>query len=162
VIYYRDVARVWHGVAATLLGPRAMEGGTRTAAIGVLMHFGVAFAWSAVFLLVLEGSAWLRGVVHSPGGVLKVAAVYGPFIWLVMSLGVIPLLTHRPPNIAWRWWLQLAGHIPFVGVPLVWGIRRDTPPRLSPPPMAHVRAVYDRYFRESVHRAGSPHIWPTE
>lgn len=48
------------------------------------MHFGVAFAWSAV-----------------------------------MSLIVIPLLVHRPPTITVRWWIQLLGHIPFVGLPIV-------------------------------------------
>jgi len=49
----------------------------------------------------------------------KVAALYGPFIWMVMSLVVIPLLLHRPPTITIRWWIQLIGHIPFVGVPIV-------------------------------------------
>ncbi|MDQ6769919.1 MAG: hypothetical protein M3Z54_08030 [Gemmatimonadota bacterium] len=52
-------------------------------------------------------------------GVLKVASVYGPFIWLVMSLLVIPLFLHRPPTITSRWWVQLIGHIPFVGLPIV-------------------------------------------
>jgi hypothetical protein len=45
--------------------------------------------------------------------------VYGPFIWLVMSLVVIPLLLHRPPAISIRWWVQLLGHFPFVGLPIV-------------------------------------------
>jgi hypothetical protein len=38
--------------------------------------------------------------------VVKVASVYGPFIWMVMSLAVIPLLLHRPPTINVRWWVQ--------------------------------------------------------
>ena len=132
VVYYGNLTRVWQGVAATLLGPRALEGGMRTAAIGVLMHFGVAIAWSAVFLLSYERSVGIRRVVRSRGGVLKAAAVYGPFIWLVMSLAVIPLLVHRPPSLTWRWWLQLIGHIPFVGLPLVWAISRDADPDPRP------------------------------
>ena len=53
------------------------------------------------------------------GGVVGIAALYGPFIWLVMSLIVIPMLLHRPPKITGRWWIQLLGHIPFVGLPIV-------------------------------------------
>ena len=36
-----------------------------------------------------------------------------------MSLAVLPLLTHRPPAINVRWWVQLVGHFPFVGLPIV-------------------------------------------
>jgi uncharacterized membrane protein YagU involved in acid resistance len=51
--------------------------------------------------------------------VVGIAALYGPFVWLVMSMLVIPLLLHRPPAITSRWWIQLIGHIPFVGLPIV-------------------------------------------
>ena len=118
-VYGSTVTRLWQGVASTLLGAAAFEGGLPTAAIGVLMHFGVAFAWSAVFLLLVLTSAWLRGVLAAPYGVVAVAAVYGPLIWLAMSLVVIPMLTHRPPAINLRWWVQLIGHAPFVGLPIV-------------------------------------------
>jgi hypothetical protein len=119
VFYHSTVARLFQGVASTLLGPEAIGGGTRTAVIGVLMHFGVAFGWSAVFLLLIMRSPWIRGVLAGRNGVLKVAALYGPSIWLVMSLVVIPLLTHRPPAITTRWWIQFFGHFPFVGIPIV-------------------------------------------
>lgn len=117
--YDSTVTRLFQGVASTLLGREALEGGTRTALIGVLMHFGVAFGWSAVFLFLVQRSAWIRRVLASRYGVVKVAAVYGPLIWAVMSLVVIPLLVHRPPNINPRWWVQLIGHFPFVGIPIV-------------------------------------------
>ncbi|HEX6902488.1 MAG TPA: hypothetical protein VF789_22400 [Thermoanaerobaculia bacterium] len=117
--YGSTVTRLFQGVASTLLGKEALEGGTSTALIGVLMHFGVAFGWSAVFLLLAMRSAWIRRVLGSRYGVVKVAAVYGPLIWMVMSLIVIPLLLHRPPTINNRWWVQLIGHFPFVGLPIV-------------------------------------------
>lgn len=47
------------------------------------------------------------------------ALLYGPIVWLVMSLLVMPVLVHRPPTIGARWWVQLIGHIPFVGLPIV-------------------------------------------
>lgn len=112
------VTQLFQRVASTLLGPEAFEGGTRTALIGVLMHFGVAFFWSAVFLLLVRRSAWIRRVLASPYGAVKIASWYGPLIWLVMSLIVIPLLVQRPPTISARWWVQLIGHFPFVGLPI--------------------------------------------
>ena len=95
VFYHSTATRLWQGVASTLLGPAAFDGGTSTALLGVLMHFGVAFGWSAVFLLLVMRSGWIRSLLTSPHGTLKVAALYGPFIWMVMSLVVIPLLVHR-------------------------------------------------------------------
>ena len=117
--YDSTVTRLFQGVASTLLGREAaLEGGTRTALIGVLMHFGVAFGWSAVFLFLVMRSAWARRMLASPYGAFKAASWYGPLVWLVMSLIVIPLLVHRPPTINLRWLVQLIGHIPFVGLPI--------------------------------------------
>jgi hypothetical protein len=126
--YDSTVTRLFQGVASTLLGREALEGGVLTALIGVLMHFGVAFGWSAVFLLLVRRSAWIRRVLASPIGVVKVALWYGPLVWLVMSLVVIPLLLQRPPTINSRWWIQLIGHFPFVGLPIAWSIG-ETPER---------------------------------
>jgi uncharacterized membrane protein YagU involved in acid resistance len=113
------VMKLWQGVASVVLGKSAYDGGVPTALIGLLMHFCVAFTWSAVFLFFVMRSSWVRRAVSSPSGVVGVAALYGPFIWLVMSLVVIPVLLHRPPRITSRWWIQLVGHIPFVGLPIV-------------------------------------------
>jgi hypothetical protein len=123
VFYDSTVTRLFQGVASTILGPGAVNGGTRAALIGVLMHFGVAFGWSAVFLFLASRSRWIRRVLTSPWGVVKVAAVYGPCVWLVMSLLVIPIF-RGPPTFTYRWWIQLIGHFPFVGLPIVASIRR--------------------------------------
>jgi hypothetical protein len=119
VFYQSTVTRLFQGVASTLLGPDALSGGTRTAVIGVLMHVGVAVGWSAVFLFLVLRSAGIRRQLTAPAGVVRIAALYGPFVWLVMSLIVIPLLVRRPPTINVRWWVQLIGHFPFVGLPIV-------------------------------------------
>jgi hypothetical protein len=124
--YHSTAARLWQGVASTLLGRAAFDGGTPTALLGLLMHFGVAFGWSAVFLFLVMRSGWVRRLLASPYGVAKVAAMYGPSIWLVMSLVVIPILLHRPPTITIRWWIQLIGHFPFVGFPIVASIGSQT------------------------------------
>ena len=119
VFYHSTVSRLFQGVASTLLGPAALEGGAKTALVGVAMHIGVAFGWSTVFLLLVSQFSFIRRVVDSRYGVIKVASLYGPFIWSVMSLSVIPALLHRPPTINYRWWIQFVGHIPFVAVPIV-------------------------------------------
>jgi hypothetical protein len=124
LIYGRSLTRLWQGIAATLFGERMFDGGMATVALGIAMHFGVAFAWSAVFLVLIRRSAWLRDVLDSPYGALKIAAVYGPLIWVVMSAAVIPLLTGKALVVTWRWWIQLAGHIAFVGLPIVSTIGR--------------------------------------
>jgi hypothetical protein len=127
VAYRSTVSRLFQGVAAVLLGNTAFQGGTRTVLLGIAMHFGVAFAWSAVFLFVVSRAAWVRRLLASPYGVAKVAALYGPFIWTVMSLAVIPVLVHRPTTIGLRWWVQFFGHIPFVGAPIVASSARGRP-----------------------------------
>ena len=124
VLFGSTPTRTFQGVAATLLGVGAFQGGIRTALVGLLMHFGVAFGWSAVFLFGVSRLGSIQRTLAARHGIARVAALYGPFIWLVMSLIVIPLLLRRPPAITARWWVQLAGHAPFVGLPIVWGSTR--------------------------------------
>jgi hypothetical protein len=122
--YHLTAQRLFQGVASTLLGAKSFDGGGLTFALGVLMHFGVAFGWSVVFLLIAKRARRIQGLLNSPYGVIKVASLYGPFIWIVMSLVVIPVLLRRPPAINTRWLVQLIGHIPFVGIPIVASISR--------------------------------------
>jgi hypothetical protein len=133
--YHSTVARLWQGVASTLLGPAALTGGTRTALIGVLMHLGVALWWTTVFLALVSVWPRLERIITTPAGIVAVAALYGPVIWLVMSFLVIPLLTGRPTVITVRWWVQLFGHIPFVALPIVAMIARG-----ASAPASHPRA----------------------
>jgi hypothetical protein len=128
LFYHSTFTRLWQGVAGVPLGASAgasaVESGTEYAFLGILFHFLVAFTWSAVFLFLVMRSQRVLSALRSTAGQLKVAAIYGPFIWLVMSLLVIPLFLHRPPAINSRWWIQLIGHFPFVGVPMVMSLAR--------------------------------------
>lgn len=130
VFYNSTVARLWQRVAAALLGQSAYQGGTRTALIGVAIHVGVAFAWSAVFLFLVMRADAVQRLISTRAGVIKAAAAYGPCVWLVMSLIVIPSLYRTAPAITVRWWVQLIGHFPFVGLPIVASIA----PRRRPQP----------------------------
>jgi hypothetical protein len=117
-IYKNTFTQLWQGVASVPLGKSAMDGGTRTMVIGILLHFGVALAWTTVFFF-LTRFGWMQRALNSRWGALKVAAVYGPFIWAFMSLIVIPLFTHRLPRNWWRWTVQAIGHILFVALPMI-------------------------------------------
>ena len=119
VAYQSTVARLFQGVAGVVLGAEAFDGGAATVALGVFMHFCVAFGWSAVFLFLALRSSGVREILASRYGVVKVASWYGPLIWMVMSLVVIPILLQRLPTINTRWLIQFVGHIPFVGLPIV-------------------------------------------
>jgi hypothetical protein len=130
-VYGSTVLRLWQRVASTLIGQGAFDGGARTAAIGLLMHFGVAFGWSAVFLVLYEGSATVRRATSSMRGIIAAAAVYGPLIWIAMSLVILPLLG-APAVINARWLVQLVGHFPFVGLPIVWAISQGKMVRSEP------------------------------
>jgi hypothetical protein len=37
---------------------------------------------------------------------------------------VSPMLTHRPPTITYRWWVQFFGHMVFVALPMIWAATR--------------------------------------
>jgi hypothetical protein len=123
--YHTPVVRLWQGVATTALGTAAIEAGPVGAvAAGLALHLAVAFTWSAIFVGVARRWPTLRNALRTPTGALAVATAYGPLIWFVMSLVVIPLATGRPPRLGVRWWVQVFAHIPFVTLPLVYAARR--------------------------------------
>jgi hypothetical protein len=122
--YGATAASVWEGVAATALGPAVFEGGAAAVTAGLAVHAAVALTWSALFVTAAWRWPTVRQAIRTHGGALAVAALYGPAIWLVMSLAVIPLATGRPPRFGVRWWVQVVAHVPFVAVPIVFTARR--------------------------------------
>ena len=75
VFYGSTFARLWQGVASVPFGRGAVQWGATGTVVGILVHFCVAFGWSAVFLLLLTRSRVVRAIVAAPLGVIKVAAV---------------------------------------------------------------------------------------
>jgi hypothetical protein len=134
VFYHSTFARLWQGVASVPFGPTAIGGGTWWTLIGIGLHICVAFTWSTVFLSLYLTFGWLRRAVETPAGLLAVAAVYGACIWMYMSFILIPSFTGRPPTITYRWWVQFFGHIPFVAVPIITGIRMASRARVAGAP----------------------------
>lgn len=120
----RPPMSVWNGVASVGFGPEMLQAGMRGTAIGLAMHAGVAFTWSLLFVTVLHLRPALDRSIARPAGLAVASLLYGPFIWMVMSGVVTPSLTGNALVVTSRWWVQAAGHVVFVGLPIVLGARR--------------------------------------
>jgi uncharacterized membrane protein YjfL (UPF0719 family) len=120
--------RILQHPASGILGRAAYEGGIRTAALGIALHFLIALIWSVIYISVYQRLPALRRFTRSTAGLLAAAAVAGVIVWLVMNNIVLPL-SHTRPYSVWSglFWVILAGHIPFVGLPLAWSVRRFSP-----------------------------------
>jgi hypothetical protein len=116
----RTPVRVFQGVASVPFGKTMLEGGVPTAFLGLLLHFCIALLWSSVYYFLTRSNSTLRNLVRSPGGAAAFALVYGPCIWLFMSIILIPAFLHRPPTLTPIWWVQLVGHALFVVGPMIW------------------------------------------
>lgn len=107
--------RVLQSVAAGVLGGASFSGGSRTAALGLTLHFAITLAMSAAyfhaarFWPTLEQRPWLWG------------AVYGVGLYLWMRFAVVPLSAAMPPSKDAAWTvLSVAAHIALVGWPIAW------------------------------------------
>ena len=77
--------RILQSIAAGLLGRASLSGGWRTAALGLVLHFFIAFVVVLVFLLASRRLPALRR--HAlPAGLL-----YGIAVYLTMTFVVVPL-----------------------------------------------------------------------
>jgi uncharacterized membrane protein YagU involved in acid resistance len=76
-------------IASGIFGTSAYKGGWTMALLGVIFHFGLTFCFTIFYFLLYSYSSFLRKH-HVISGIL-----YGLFIWIVMNLGVLPLVLAR-------------------------------------------------------------------
>lgn len=105
---------VLQSVASGLLGQDAYDGGAATAALGLFLHFIIAFSAAAAYVL---ASRKLPSLIQRP---YLWGALYGMAFYLFMNFVVLPLsaFPHKlsfPPLVLAR---GLAGHIVCVGLPI--------------------------------------------
>lgn len=85
--------RIWQGVAAGLLGrDAAVAGGWNTAALGILLHFAIAFIVSAVYF---AGTRLTSLPIRRP---IIAGLTYGIAVNFVMQYVVIPLSAAGGPT----------------------------------------------------------------
>jgi len=115
--------RIFQSVAAGVLGRQAaIEGGSRTFLLGIVLHFVVATCIATVYYLIsLVLPVVLRYAI--PSGL-----IYGMIAYLGMNYIVIPLseigrrTTSKP---AWIFTVEIIGHAFLVGLPLALVARRS-------------------------------------
>ena len=84
------VTRLLQFIASGLLGPQAFQGGTATAALGLALHFFIAFSLVAVFYVARRSILFVREYTVTSG------LVYGVIVYAVMNLVVLPLSAAKP------------------------------------------------------------------
>src|SRR4029450_1884227 len=77
--------RIFQGIAYGLIGPAARQGGLKTAALGALLHYFIAFGIVLTYFLV---SRRVRLLTRRP---VICGLLYGLIAYAVMNLLVLPL-----------------------------------------------------------------------
>jgi hypothetical protein len=112
-------ARVLRGIAAGLLGPKSFQGGMPTAALGLAIHFFVAFSAATVFYL---ASRRILFMTQQP---IIAGILYGFLVYLVMYWGVIPHSAYyRAPLTLTAHIVAILTHFVCVGLPISLVIHR--------------------------------------
>lgn len=114
------VTRVLQSVAAGLLGREAAsQGGMTTAALGLSLHFFIAFVVAAVYVAASTKLPSLRRRWLACG------MAYGLVVYGVMNYIVLPLAGLGAPRFLWPTFLfGVIGHILTVGLPAAFFARR--------------------------------------
>jgi hypothetical protein len=84
--------RIFQGIASGLLGRASFQGGLKTAALGVGLHYFIAFGIVAAYVLV---SRRVRRLTRHP---VICGLLYGIVAYGVMNLIVLPLSKAGPPS----------------------------------------------------------------
>jgi len=115
-----DVApqRILQSVAAGAMGSAAFEGGDRTAALGLALHFFIALSVAVVYFAAAR--RW-RPLIDRPW---LLGMAYGVVVYLVMQLVVVPLSAAAPGSRDPLWTaLSVLVHAVGIGVPSALGSR---------------------------------------
>jgi uncharacterized membrane protein YagU involved in acid resistance len=111
--------RIFQSIAAGLLGRNAFQGGAKTAALGLALHFLVAFSAAVVYYAASRKIKFLTEKAVIAG------LFYGEAVYLFMNFVVIPLSATRRPAFTMAALLTgPIGHMFFVGLPISLAVRR--------------------------------------
>ena len=120
ILHLTTAARIFQGIASHLIGKGSFDGGAATVALGVALHFTVAYGWTVAYYVALRTFASLRALVSTTGGKVAAGMSLGATVWLAMNFIIVPLFGGKataPPN--WQFYTQLVWHMIAVGPPIV-------------------------------------------
>jgi hypothetical protein len=110
-------ARVWQSVASGMLGRDAFLGGGITAALGLVLHFAIAFLMVLAYDLAASRLRWLLRWPWLTG------PFYGLVLYFVMNFVVLPLSAAGPGSRAGAWVIgSVLAHVFLVGLPCALGV----------------------------------------
>ena len=114
--------RVFQYISSALLGRAAFDGGFKTALLGGLLHFLIAFLIAAVYYVASRAFPTLirRAVLW---GLLYGVAVYFVMNYFVLPLSAVP--PARMPPSSTRLIIDVIGHALLVGLPIALLARRS-------------------------------------
>lgn len=118
--------RVLQAVASGLLGADAFKGGAGTAALGLALHFCVAFGWAVVFHVPSRRFKFLMQQAVISG------LIYGAVVYLAMNYAVLPLAAQfrslyipgTKPHVPRLAWPQFGIHLVFVGLAISLAVKK--------------------------------------
>ena len=131
VNYQMKPLALLQAVAGALLGPATFEGGLATAALGLLMHFTVAYSVTTIFYLlsrrypILLRRPLLSGLLFGAAVFLFMYRVTYPLTIALKSLYVTRPFNHNWPALRWS---QLFVHFICIGLPIAFLMRRFSSP----------------------------------
>lgn len=103
---------IFQSVAAGLLGKAAFQGGMRTAILGAVLHYFIAFA---IVITYWQASRYLPLLIRRP---VIAGASYGVLVYAFMNYVVIPLSAATPSRFLLSWVLcSVLVHALLIGVP---------------------------------------------
>jgi hypothetical protein len=105
------ITRLMQFIASGLLGKSAFQGGLATAALGLALHFVIAFGLVTVFYFASRKLAFLRGWPVLSG------IAYGLIVFAIMNLIVLPLSAATPRHSLSGDLIQIAIHMFIIGLP---------------------------------------------
>jgi hypothetical protein len=110
--------RLLQFVASGLIGQKAFAGGAGTAALGLALHFVIAFTLVTVFYAASRSIVLLTHYAV-PSGIL-----YGLVVFGVMNLIVLPLSAAKPRHSLSGDLIQIGIHMFVIGLPTSLLVRR--------------------------------------
>ena len=110
--------RLLQFVASGLIGQNAFQGGAATAALGLGLHFVIAFILVTVFYVASRNFVFLR---HYP---VVSGLAYGLIVFAFMNLIVLPLSAAKPRHSLSGDLIQIGIHMFIIGLPTSLLVRR--------------------------------------
>jgi len=112
------IMRLMQFIASGLLGKAAFNGGLTTAALGLALHFVIAFGLVIVCYVASRKLSFLKTHPIASG------IAYGLIVFAVMNLLVLPLSAATPRHTLSGDLIQIGIHMFIIGLPTVLLLRR--------------------------------------